>query len=41
MNPEELSKRLEKIEKQLGYALGNQLSIQGNRIKRIERKMGK
>lgn len=27
MNPEELSQRLEKIEKQMGYALGNQVSI--------------
>lgn len=38
MNPEELSQRLEKIEKQLGYALGNQLSIielQENLNKRI------
>ena len=27
MNSEELSQRLEKLEKQLGYVLGNQLSI--------------
>lgn len=27
MKSEELSKRLEKLEKQMGYALGNQVSI--------------
>ena len=27
MHPEELSTRLDKLEKQLGYALGNQVSI--------------
>ena len=27
MNPEELSKRLERLETQMGYSLGNQVSI--------------